>query len=866
MTTPQNTALLLALVGIVTSVAACASVPERSEAPEGAILEVENRTTDDLALSVRGRTEAIVHSGTRLRVRHLLPGQVEASARATRGGPGAFAAHTTIALVSGETKHWSIVPDAAGGEPLPEVPGLGSLRVANPTKKDVSVLVNGVRVGRVFAGAERRFDDLPAGVTRVMARPDDGTAPTDAELMLVANEEIPWRFEQVGAELQVMNGTDEAIELTIDGEARGRIPAGETWTSREAPGLRVLQARSEPSRRPYEAVLDLTQSAPSSWKVEAGQSALVIENGTGEPLVLAVPGKQPRTLAPRGQARFDDLPTGPIELRARGETTQGAYAARLELMPSQVTTWVAGPVAGSIRIDNRTARVITVYTTIGGDEVERGRVQPNTTSLIRDLPRSNIHLSAIATGIARRSSTTIDLAETPAATWVVSGVSGAVRVANERDEAVDVFIDALRVGEVPAKGERTFTGAEVGGRLVECVGQTSGIAHADRLVVTEDVLVSLVVRDGTAWVVVDNKSGEAVATRGLLAEQVAEIPPGVAIRFRVRAGAQRLSVVGRDSGLVFARALEVQPGETGAWSVALEPGRLVLWSRLDETVSVSVDDRAQGTLPPDDVLTVGDLAPGRHRVQLVGLHTGIVRAEEVLSVPGGDVKVTFATETGVVLVENRSQERVEVTIDGALYGDAAGSAIHAFGRVPPGKREIELYFTTSHRTQRVWLELREGQRARVVAEAPMGVLVIDNSSRQPVRVTIDGMPLAVVPADAGPTLVNAPSGGRHVRIERMGDRTELGFKLQIRADSAIHVPVPPRTMRLVVVNRSDVALTLFAGEHRFATIAARSSEMFDELPDGEQRLFAKDAEGHITHEERRRLHAGETATWVLATP
>lgn len=865
MQTSNNLIAALALVTVAT-LAACASAPVASDAPVGATLEVENRTGEDLSLTVRGRTEAIVHTGTRIRVRNLLPGTVEVSARSTQGGAGAFKTQSTIDLVTGKTQVWSIVPDQAGGAPLPEVPGLGALRVTNPTRKDVSVLVNGVRVGRVFAGAERVFDDLPSGVTHLSARPDDGTAPTDLELMLVANEEIPWRFEQVGAELQVMNGTNEAIELTIDGEARGRIAAGETWTSLEAPGLRVLQARSEPSRRPYEAVLDLTKTASSLWKVEAGQSALVIENGTGEPLVLAVPGKEPMTLAPRGQARFDDLPTGAIELKASGEQTKGVYAARLELMPAQVTTWVAGPVAGSIRIDNRTARVVTVYTAIGGNEVERGQVQPNSTALIRDLPRSNVQLSAIATGVARRQTTTIDLSESPAATWVVSSVTGAVRVVNERDEAVDVFVDALRVGEAPPKGERTFTGVEVGERLVECVGLTTGTAYKDQLTVTEEVLASLVVRDPTAWVVVENKSGEAVATRGLLAEQVAEMPAGATVRFRVRAGPQRFSVSGRDSGLVFTHAMDIAAGETGVWSVAIEPGRIIVWSRLDETVAVSIDDQGQGTLPPDETMTLADLAPGRHRIQMVGLRTGIVRAQEVASIPGGDVKVTVATEPGVVLVENRSQERVEVTIDGSLYGDALGNAIHAFGQVPPGKHDIELFFVTSRRTQRVWLDLREGQRARVVAEAPMGVLVIDNSSRQAVRVTVDNEPIAVVPADAGPTLVNAPSGSRHVRIERMGDRTELGFQLMIRADSAIHVPVPPRTMRLVVVNRTDSELTLFAGEHRIATIAARASEMFDELADGEQRLFAKDATGRITHEERRNLHAGETATWVLATP
>jgi hypothetical protein len=297
--------------------------------------------------------------------------------------------------------------------------------------------------------------------------------------------------------------------------------------------------------------------------------------------------------------------------------------------------------------------------------------------------------------------------------------------------------------------------------------------------------------------------------------------------------------------------------------VTVEPGRLLVWSRLDETVAVTVDDRAQGSLPPDERLAVGDVSSGRHQVQVVGLRSGLVRTQEVVVAPGADSKLTFTVELGVLLVENRSQEKVEVSIDGALYGEVSPGVVHAFGKVPPGPREVELFYRESHRLQRVQLEVREGQRARVVAEAPLGLLVIDNQTHGDVRVRVDGRAIAIIPADAGPALVNAPAGSHGVKLERLADRSEVGYQLQIHADTAIHVPVPPKTVRLVVVNRSARTLSLFAGERHIAELGARSSEMFEELPDGEVRLFARDESGQVTHEERRRLHAGETATWVL---
>lgn len=868
-----SAAVALAALGCATGERA-----PQDDASHGAMLEVENRTSEDLAIAVRGRVEGIARSGARLRVRHLGPGPAALSARAVSGGRGAFEAKLEVVLAHGEIVPWSIVPDEAGGEALPEVPALGALVVENPSPRDIVVLVDGQRLGRVFARQTRRFEDLPSGMAKVGARPDDNTAPSEAELMIPPGQEVAWRFEQSGAALTIENATDEAIAVKIDGVTRARIAPGERWTSTEAPGLRVLNARSEPSQRPYEEMLELTEGTPALWQVMAGQAALVVENATGEALSLRVPGREAVVVAPREHVRFEDLATGSVAVEARGQATKTAYAALIELLAGQEVTWVAGPVLGSIRVENRTNRELTIYTGEAGREVERGRIGAGATALVRDLLRSNVAIAAVGMGPgggAWRQATTIDLSETPAATWVVSALTGAVRVDNASDEAVDVFVDAARVGEVPAGAARTFTGVEVGARLIECVAQTSGRAQRAEVVVGEDALATMAVRDLAAWVVIANRSGERLVTQGILAEQVETIEHDATIRFKVPASAparvggpagQRLGLIGGETGFVYAKTIAVAPGESERWEVVLEPGRVVVWSRLDESVAVTIDGRAQGSLAPDETLAIDGVAPGRHRLQVVGLRSGLVRTEEVAASPGGVASVTFAMELGVLLVENRAQEPVEVAIDGALYGEVAGGALHAFGKVAPGAREVELYFSRSRRTQRVALEIREGQRARVVAEAPLGVLVVDNSSHQDVKITVDGTPLAVVPADAGPTLVNAPAGARHVRIERLGDRSELGFQLQIDADVAVHVPVPPRTVRLVVVNRGDGALELFAGEHPLGRIAARASIMIEEVPDGEARLFAKDAEGRVTHEELRRLHAGETATWVLAAP
>lgn len=860
--------MMWALVALTLS--ACASTQGAATTHVGATLEIENRTGEDLAVSVRGRQEGLVRTGQRLRLHHLATGEAIVSARA-QGGAGAFQAENRVALREGERTLWSVLPDAAGGEALPEVPGLATLVVVNATRRDTTLLVGGRRLGRVFAGETRAFDDLPSGEVEVVARPDDGTAPANDRIVLVPEGETRWSVEASGAPLTIQNHTDEALSLTIDGRPRGRIEAGATWSSPERPGLRVVAAKSQPSLKPYETLIEVKPEIGATWEVLAAQAVLEVDNATAEALVVSVPGAGPaRVIEPRQKSRFEGVPTGSIEVAAEGQTSKLPYAARLELAAGQVSTWVVGAMKGSIRVENRTRRAVSVYVDTGSGEREAGQVAAGATAIVRDLPRGNVRIAAQARGVevTARVQTTLDLAEIPAATWVVTASTGALSVDNERDESLAVYVDARWVGEVPARrgevvGSRAFTGLEVGARLVECVGRTSGSVVRDRITIVDNGLARFSVQDPTSYVEVDNQSGETLELRGVLSNEAPALAVGASLRVKVRAGTQKLVVVGRETGLLYGRELVVEAGQSGRWTVSAEPAQILVWSRLDETVALSLDDRPMGTLSPNETVRLGELGPGRHTLQAVGLRSGVVRAEEIRARPGAETKVTLSTSLATIIVDNQADEQVEVVIDGAIYGRVAARTVKGFGKLSPGPHAVDLELLASHRTQRVALELREGQRARVVAEAPMSLLVIENAARQDVRVSVDGVVLRTVPADAGPTLVPVPAGTRLVQIERLSDRTQLGFKMKLFGDVAVHVPVPPRTVRLVVVNRSEVALSLSVDDHVLGTLAAKSSEMFEAVQDGDAWLRARGPDGKVTHEERRVMRAGETATWVL---
>ncbi len=885
------------LVGLLSACATAPTVPPGTPAT----LEVENRTPDELRVSVRGRVEGVIEPGQRLRIRGLLPG--DANVEASAQGAGAMRLVGTATLVAGETTVWTLMPDLER-EPLPEVAALGSLTIENPEKVAlmVTLSVDGrvVQRGRIFAGQTRHFEDLPSGVVVIEAQPEPVGATVRYEATVFpdgSETKTSWSYAAAGARLEVVNSTDEAIELSVDGQPRGRVPAGQTVELTEGPGLKVLTARSVPSLRPYETVVGLNVNEPTRWEVMAGQARLVVENQTGERIALTVrrgdsPAAAPvvdgHEIAAGDRFELPDIETGIQEIRAVGLTSNLVYAGRIELFAGQAGTFVAGSVHGSVRVDNRTHAAIMLYMTEGTlPERFVGQVEPGKIALIKDLERGPIKLRALheptsvgrfaggggellgesdmlGAGILRLFSTQIDLSEIPAASWVVSERVGGLGIKNRRDEGLDIYADADRLGEVLAGSEKVFTGVPAGTRRVEVVGRKSGHVAAHSLVVLEDGLVSLEIQDITAFLVVENATNEVLIPRGVLSSQAERIEPGQAAKFRVRAGDVGASLVGASSGFAYSLRTAIPAGETMRWIAVVTPGRLIVWSQLAESVAVTLGDTAQGTLAPDETLALTDLLPGPYRVQTVGLTSGRIKAYDVVVQPGGDRKVTLSLELGVVLVENLAKEPVEVSIGGVLYGTVQASRVHAFGRVPPGPVEVTFDYPKSRRTQRVALDLREGQRARVVAHPPQGLVIIENGAREDLRVEVDKVTVARISKDAGPALVSVPSGSRHVQIERLASRTQVGFVLDIAADHAIHLPVPPTDVRLVVVNRTDKALELFADDGSLLTVGAKASEMVEGVGVGLVRLVARDpATGAITHEERRTLRAGETAAWVL---
>jgi len=828
-------------------------------APQDVTLEVLNRTPADLRIAVRGRVEGVVRSGERVRYRHLTRGPALLEARPREAAQRDVGPWTEQRELAAATERWEIVTPGAA---VPEPAALVDLTVKNPSRHAVVVTVDGRRLGRVFGHEEQTFLDLTEGAHHIVAATAEGGLTVADDLELAAGTLDSWTVRFTGARLEVVNDTAEAVRLSIDGAARGIIEAGGTWTSSdEQPGLRVVTATSVLSRHPWQTALELSTASPTQWRLGTSGATLRVDNRTGETVTVSLDGHAPQTIPAGGIADIADLPVGAVAPTAVGADSGSRYAAELQLGASQRYTWTIFPVQPTLRVVNHTKRPLIAY--VAGRR--RGTVAAGATILLRTLPAKAFSAELIDEQGTTYYQETVDPLRDPASSWLVTATTGSVTVVNDRPELVDVYLDGRPLAAIEPGSTRTFGGAPVGERLIEGRGRRSGAVVRVWTEVTEETPGLARFEDPTATLEIVNHLGVELRPTGTLAHQHAAIPTGATRRFVVPA--RRSSWVLLAPGGVPV-TLDGAPEPTGTvrWEVRPAKTSLIVWNQLPEDVAVAIDDQAIGTVAAGAHESFPDIATGQHRLQAVGTQSGHVRAVSRVARADKPVKWTLAVAAGRILVQNTSAERVQVEIDGALYDSVEPKLTKAFANIPPGRHDVVVYGDESGVRHAYGTEVVEGADVVVAVTPPMGILMVDNLSGQDVEVRVDGESIGRLAAGAPPTPLAAPAGKRLVQVERLGDRSVSGSELLISADHAIHLPVPRPTVRLVIVNQTDEALSVRIGDRVLTTVEAGSSVMEESVPPGKVELNAVTSSGGVTHVERRTLHAGETATWVLQSP
>jgi len=825
-----------------------------------------NRTEVDLWVSVRGRVEGTARAGTRLRVRHLSPGAapVEAhpapDARASAQTTATFEPQrAALSLRAGEVARWVI------GAALPTPPALGDLTVTNRLPRDMRLRVDGRDAGTVLAGDARTLLDLPAGPHALEARDRGSKTVLDAQVEVPGDAVGTWVLEAPSGRLTIINDTNEPVTIEADDLSLGTLGPGErrTWSDL-AVGPHELTATSTHQGNRYQRSLELRPGVPQVWGLSAGSATVILVNRTGEdvtavPVGSLVPSAARTISLPAGaRLKIEGVVPGRIGLNAVTAKTGRLYKLVADVSPGQVYAWEIVPADQGLRVVNRTGEALRLY--VGGQE--RGEVAAGSSRVLYDLPDTAVEVEALDVR-GHRYTRPLQAAPRLASTWEIRARTGAIRVANERPERLTVYVDARRVGEVPRRGDVTFTGIPEGERLVEVVGARSGATLSAHATVRPDAAATATFRDPRGLLTVENRSGEPLAAQGPLAQQQGLIPPGGRARYALPPGRRTVRLLGRRSGLVYDRALDLVADAEATWVVAAPTGTVIVHNGLDEAVAVAVDGQNHGALSPSQDLSLPGTPAGEHTLRAQGLRSGRLHtARRVLS-PDGVARWELVEAPARLLVDNRGQEPLLVDLDGRPYGRVEGRARKIFGGLPVGRALVVATGVTTGVRQEVEVSLAPDRTDVLTFHPPYGTVIIDNTSGEAVRVVLGRERLGRIAAGRPPTPIPVPAGLRIVRLLREDSQYETTYRLQVQPSRSIHLAVRAVRAKLAVSNRGPETLTVWVGERSLGEVAPGASLLADDLAPGPVTLRATDGDGVSKITERRTLEGGVLSSWLL---
>lgn len=850
-------ALLLLCAAMMVSASACAATSSARHVAGTGTLEVRNWTDADLWIALDGQVIGTVDKGTRARYRWLSPGPVKAAATATPDNQGfdrSFAAD--LAIAAGRTSTWDLKLAGTDGK---EPPALSDLVVKNTLSKAVAVYVDDRRVGQVLPGDHRRFRDVLAGSRALHASDAEATMLLRHTLVLPPGGEAAWDIAAAGATLAIVNDTPSAVDVYVDEALLGTLGPGEkkTWAD-QLVGSHDVKAVARVTGQRYFRVLELRADFPETWELSSAHVSVVVDNGADEPVEVSV-GDTKRVLAPGKRTKLEGLDAGTLELLATGTKTGLHYTDTVQLEPGQLYHWQVAPVRRTMRVVNRTQQRLVVY----ADGHERATIPPGEQRLVRDIRRDTVKLLAIA--FDRRHAFRLDVAfgNDRSAQWVIRADSGDLHVENRRPEQMQVFVDARKVGEVDPNASMAFSGIEVGPHLVEFLGSSSGQVLAEQRRFRKAQPERVVLEDPRGFLTIVNATGEALYARDFLAAQQREVAVGRSGTFAVAPGAQTVALVGRESGLTYSQAVHILAGRKHRWEVQRARGTLVVVNDLDEAFALSIDGSLYGTVRPHSRMAVPKVDAGRHRLRAEGETTRKIFNVFRTMPPDGQVFWTLKDVPATLQVFNETQEALEIRLEGRAYGRVEALSSVRFGALKAGHREVVGLGLKSGLVHRFEVPLQHGRTDRITVLPPHSRLVIVNRSGEALTVRVDGAVVGTVPAAAEVTHLPAPAGERLIRIERQGSGIPELISTVLRADEALYLPVPPVQARLAIVNRLSKTRLVYAGDRFLGKIEPGGSLVIDDLEVGEIMFRARNESATTTHQERRRLDAGGTATWVL---
>ena len=848
---PITTVLLLC--------AACATTapPRPAEQPDGATLEVANRTTLDFEISVNGWTVGLVRSGSRARFRHLSPGE----ARLTALSPGYQLKETALTLARASTSTWELIPPPDTGRALTSPPEFGTITLANQTKKDLEFTVDGGPPRTLLGGEERTVRDISAG-ERVVLWTVPGTLYRRAVTVAVPPGgviRIPAALE-VGT-LSIVNQTGEVVRLFIDGIEQQRVSNGATELLESVlVGVHRLRGVGEDTGKEHFWTIHMDDRGALTWDLSDTSGRLSLHNHTGETLKLTIDGKESGALEPGKTLEFKELALGVREVAAAGQTSSYRWTAEIPIRTGHTSVWRLRSDRGTLRVENRLTEAVTVH--VQGEV--RGSVEPGGSLFLDTLPMEALRVDVqgdVSKALRRRQLTPSAGASV---VWLVTEPEATLHVRNKLTEEVMVFADGHPLGRVGADAELIFTQVPPGERILEAIGQTSGHKIVTRQTVSAATLLVWDVAQSAGTVTVENRSGEALQLPPQYRSQAETIPTGRTLTLQLPVGHRMVHFIGATSGVSYFKRIWIRDSVPAHWLIGEQVGIVHVYNKTGEAQVVRVGTKEVLTVPPRSDRTLR-LSVGAHQLVAVGADSKEAQNGTVVIRSKVVQPWEIRGRVGSLRILNQTEETLELRRDGGVLGRVAKGASTRFGPWPPGKYRLTAQGSWSHAIYERHIDVRAG-RIEVWDVLPArGALLLVNERNEEIRILLDREAVGTVPAN-GKLRMEVPLGSHLVELIGVETREPFTHRVRVRPDRTYTLAAAAGPGQLRIKNELPFALQIQVDLMDRGSVEAGGEAVIPLTGRGHFTVHAIGPGGKVRWHRRIRLDVDRELKWVIRKP
>jgi len=742
------------------------------------------------------------------------------------------------------------------------------LRVANGAPSPADVFVDGYLLAVAPPHRVRALTNLPPGPTDVVVAARDGSARLSRRVVLEPGRDVLVELvvsqptapavpvSGVGA-LEIVNPHASSFSVMLDGEALGTVFEK---TSRrfddQVAGTHVVLVTDASGL--VLARLDVIVEAAQLTRVELAVPTgdLILTNGLDEDLAVTIDGHAVGSVAPGKPLRLPDLLAGRVDVEATGLKTFRRHRVQVVLHADEIREVSLAGAPGTVQVKNSTRDEIELRL----DGALTTTVPAGHTTQLDGVTPGVHHLESTGRGSGLVMAAEINLQQGETVTWELDARYGVVTLQNDSGERQRVSLDGLEVAVLPPYRSIDLTAVRAGRHRVEVVGAKGGVHLQGQLEATAGGRALFVIPAGGVRLSLKNTLDEPVRVYRD-AVWLAEVAAGaVRLLDNVPAGKFLLEAVGLRTERVVRRTIDAAP-EGVSWEIRAEEGFVTVHNESGERLKASPELAAQeAELSPGETSRF-TLPPGRHRLVLAGVSSGLSYARAVDLKAGATEVWAIPRPKGTVQVFNRTPEAAHLQVDKLAAGVIPAGGSIVLKDVQAGRLGLVAQLETSGQLLRHAPFLQPGGLVHWELEREYARVLIENGLDEAARLEIDGQVWTKLdPGEA--RLLDKVAPGTH-RFVGIGARSDARVEAELTVSATRDTRWSMEGTRGVaaLTNRTAEPLAVDLGGRALGTLGVGATRHYA-APAGKALLILRGLQSQRVWRQGVMLQAGRT--WDLA--